>query len=80
MKRNELEERLIAYSVSVIGFLLSLRPIFNGDINQDGSIDGGDFLEFDPSNQNGDGGYMVGDLNGEGSVDCGDFLLLDPNI
>ena len=54
--------------------------MYSGDLNQDGSIDGGDFLELDPSIQNGDGGYMVGDLNGDGAVDGGDFLLLDPNI
>ncbi len=54
--------------------------IWSGDINQDGAIDGNDFLELDPSIQNGDGGYSVGDLNGDGAVDGGDFLLIDPNI
>jgi len=54
--------------------------IFSGDINQDGAIDGSDFLELDPSIQIGDGGYKVGDVNGDGSVDGSDFLLLDPNI
>ena len=54
--------------------------IYSGDINQDGAIDGGDFLELDPSIQNGDGGYTIGDLNGDGAVDGGDFLVLDPNI
>ncbi len=54
--------------------------IFSGDINQDGSIDGSDFLELDPSIQNGDGGYVVGDLNGDGAVDGTDFLVLDPNV
>ena len=54
--------------------------IHTGDLNQDGSVDGSDFLELDPSIQNGDGGYLVGDLNGDGSVDASDFLVLDPNI
>ena len=54
--------------------------MYNGDINQDGAIDGSDFLELDPSIQNGDGGYAVGDLNGDGAVDGSDFLVLDPNI
>lgn len=54
--------------------------IYSGDINQDGSVDGSDFLDLDPSIQNGDGGYAVGDLNGDGSVDGSDFLVLDPNI
>ncbi len=54
--------------------------MYSGDINQDGAIDGSDFLEIDPSIQNGDGGYMPGDLNGDGAVDGTDFLVLDPNI
>jgi hypothetical protein len=54
--------------------------IFSGDINQDGAVDGSDFLELDPSIQNGDGGYAVGDLNGDGAVDGTDFLVMDPNI
>ena len=54
--------------------------MYSGDINQDGAVDGADFLELDPSIQNGDGGYMPGDLNGDGAVDGADFLVLDPNI
>ncbi len=68
------------------GSNLSLTPdnfgfaIFGGDINRDGAVDGSDFLEINPSIENGDGGYAVGDLNGDGAVDGGDFLLLDVNI
>ncbi len=54
--------------------------IFSGDVNQDGAIDGSDFLDLDVFIQNGDGGYVVGDLNGDAAVDGSDFLLLDPNI
>ncbi len=54
--------------------------IYTGDINHDGAVDGSDFLELDPSIQNGDGGYAPGDLNGDGAVDGSDFLVLDPNI
>ena len=54
--------------------------IYCCDINQDGAVDGSDFLELDPAIQNGDGGYAPGDLNGDGSVDGSDFLVLDPNI
>ena len=54
--------------------------MYSGDINHDGAVDGGDFLELDPSIQNGDGGYAIGDLNGDGAVDGGDFLVIDPNI
>ena len=53
--------------------------IYNGDLSQDGAIDGLDFLDLDSSIQNGDGGYAVGDLLGDGSVDGLDFLVLDQN-
>ena len=58
--------------------------IYSGDINdisnpQDGAVDGSDFLVWDPSNQNGDGGYVPADLNGDGAVDGTDFLVWDPN-
>ena len=52
---------------------------YSGDLDQDGSIDGSDFLALDPSIQNADGGYMIGDLNGDGAVDGSDFLIYDPN-
>ena len=54
--------------------------IYNGDLNQDGSVDGLDFLILGPSIDIGDGGYFVGDINGDGSVDGLDFLILDQNI
>lgn len=53
--------------------------IYNGDINQDGSIDGSDFVILDFSIQNGDGGYIVTDLNGDGAVDGGDANIYDRN-
>ena len=56
-----------------------IYAIYSGDLNQDGSIDGSDFLELDPPIQNGAGGYLVGDLNGDGAVDGSDFLIFDPN-
>lgn len=54
--------------------------IYSGDVNQDGSIDGSDFLMLDASVQNFDSGYLVSDLNGDGSVDGADFLIMDANI
>jgi hypothetical protein len=54
--------------------------IYSGDVNRDGSVDGSDFLDLDPSIQIGDGGYLPGDLNGDGAVDGSDFLIMDPNI
>ncbi len=53
--------------------------MYSGDINQDGAIDGSDFLEFDPASQAGAGGYEVADVNGDGAVDGSDFLVFDPN-
>ena len=54
--------------------------IYSGDVNQDGSIDGSDFLIIDNDIQNFGGGYIVTDLNGDGSVDGLDFLIVDVNI
>ena len=53
--------------------------MFAGDLNQDGSTDGTDYLALDPFIQNGAGGYVIGDLNGDGAVDGSDYLILDPN-
>ena len=54
--------------------------VYQGDLNQDLSIDASDFLVLDPEIQAGLFGYFLGDLTGEGSVDASDFLALDPNI
>ncbi len=54
--------------------------IYSGDVNQDGAIDGSDFLDLDNAIQNGDGGYAIGDMNGDGAVDGNDFLAMDVNI
>ena len=73
-------------AAQAFGSNLALTPdnlyyaIYNGDINQDGAIDGSDFLLLDPEIQAGSGGYVIFDLNGDGAVDGSDFLLLDPNI
>lgn len=67
-------------SNEAITFDALYAAIYSGDINQDGAVDGTDFLELDPAIQAGDGGYAIGDLNGDGAVDGSDFLNLDPNI
>lgn len=54
--------------------------IYSGDVNQDGTIDGTDFLIIDTDIQNFGGGYIVTDLNGDGTVDGSDFLIVDANI
>jgi hypothetical protein len=54
--------------------------IYSGDINQDGAMDGSDFLSLDPEIQVGIGGYADGDFNGDGAVDGNDFLILVQNF
>ena len=69
-----------AYSGNeAITFDALYAAMFTGDINQDGAVDGSDFIDFDIANQAGAGGYEVADLNGDGAVDGSDFLLYDPN-
>jgi len=53
---------------------------FNGDVNQDESIDIFDFPLIDNDLQNFSFGYFQTDLNGDGSVDIFDFPLIDENI
>ena len=53
--------------------------IYGGDFNQDGAVDGSDFLDYDGPSQAGAGGYELTDLNGDGAVDGSDFLIYDPN-
>lgn len=54
--------------------------IYSGDVNQDGTIDGTDYLMIDADIQNFGAGYIVTDLNGDGSVDGTDYLIVDANI
>ncbi len=54
--------------------------IYTGDLNRDGSVEGGDYLIVEPLIQNGDGGYLAEDLNGDGQIDGTDFLVMDLNI
>ena len=53
--------------------------IFNGDINQDGSIDFNDYPPLDIGSSNGDIGYLPTDLNGDASVDFNDYPIIDIN-
>ena len=53
--------------------------IYSGDINQDGFIDGNDFIDLDNDNSNFISGYVVTDVNGDGFVDGNDFIVLDNN-
>jgi hypothetical protein len=53
---------------------------YSGDLNDDGSSDGSDFLVLDPLIQNHIAGYQVADLTGDNVLDTADFLILDRNI
>jgi hypothetical protein len=50
-----------------------------GDMNQDGVIDGLDFVVWETDNLNFSAGYFVSDLNGDGVVDGLDFLYWESN-
>lgn len=53
---------------------------YNGDFNQDGSIDASDGLEIEPDVYNGTGGYSENDFNGDGAVDGLDLPMLFCNM
>ncbi len=52
---------------------------YNGDSNQDGTIDGGDLALVDNAAVFGDSGYLNTDLNGDDFVDSGDLSIVDNN-
>ena len=54
--------------------------MYTGDVNQDGTDDGTDYLLIDTDIQNFGAGYVPTDLNGDGTVDGTDYLILDANI
>lgn len=69
-----------AYSgnqIDVNGF--GLYAIYNGDVNQDGVVDGLDFNDWETDNNNFASGYITSDFNGDGIVDGLDFLIWEPN-
>jgi len=53
--------------------------IYGGDVNQDGFIDGNDFIDVDNDNAQFYSGYKETDINGDGFVDGNDFILIDNN-
>jgi len=53
--------------------------IYAGDVNQDNSIDSGDFTPVDNDASNYAAGYLATDINGDGSIDSGDFTSIDNN-
>jgi hypothetical protein len=58
-----------------------LWAIYAGDLNQDGHVDGDDFMIYDLDSYEGvRSGYIVSDINGDGFVDGNDFPVFDMNI
>lgn len=69
-----------AYGNNQINMGNGVWALYSGDINQDGSIDAGDYILLDSDLIVGVFGYMNTDLNGDGTVDALDYILLDANI
>ncbi len=68
------------YGNNLIQVEPSIWAIYNGDINQDGYIDGFDYPMFDNDAQNNvNGVYATTDLNGDGYVDGFDYPVFDSN-
>ncbi len=53
--------------------------IYGGDVNQDGSVDGGDVTPFDNDQFNYIVGYVTTDINGDAIIDSGDGTIIDNN-
>ncbi len=68
-----------AYGSNLIDNTLGQFMIYSGDINQDGFIDGNDFIDVDNDNANFVSGYLYTDLNGDAFVDGNDFIVIDNN-
>ena len=68
-----------AYGSNQISLGGGFFAIFNGDINQDGVVDGLDYNDWETDNNNFAGGYYSSDLNGDGIVDGLDFLIWEDN-
>jgi Zn-dependent metalloprotease len=68
-----------AYGSNQVSLGGGFFAIFNGDINQDGVVDGLDYNDWETDNNNFAGGYYSSDLNGDGIVDGLDFLIWEDN-
>jgi hypothetical protein len=68
-----------AYGDNLVNDGTGIYLIYNGDVNQDGSVDFNDYPDLDIGTNNGDFGYFATDLNGDASVDFNDYPKLDIN-
>ncbi len=68
-----------AYGANLAELETGIFGMYSGDINQDGFIDGNDFIDVDNDNTNFASGYLVTDVNGDAFVDGNDFIVIDNN-
>jgi hypothetical protein len=68
-----------AYGANQVMVEDDVYAIYGGDINQDGFVDGNDFIDVDNDNTNFSSGYLVTDANGDAFVDGNDFIMIDNN-
>ena len=53
--------------------------IYGGDVNQDGTVDSGDYPSVVNDNFNYVSGYLATDIDGNGSIDSGDYPVMVNN-
>lgn len=53
--------------------------IYNGDVNQDGTIDASDLSEVDNAASESLSGYVISDVTGDNFVDAGDLSKVENN-
>jgi len=68
-----------AFGANMVDDGTGVFMIYSGDINQDGFIDGNDFIDVDNDNANFAFGYLYTDANGDAFVDGNDFIVIDNN-
>ena len=64
---------------NLVQMIDSHYAIFGGDVNQDGVVDGSDFVPVDNLVSNFGSGYISEDANGDGVIDGSDFVIIDNN-
>jgi hypothetical protein len=67
------------FGSNVVELETGVYGMYSGDINQDGFVDGNDFIDVDNDNAVFASGYLVTDVNGDGFVDGNDFIVIDNN-
>lgn len=68
-----------AYGSNAINDGNGVYLLYNGDINQDGTITNDDVVQLDNDNSSFASGYLATDLTGDGIVSNDDAVLLDNN-